>query len=68
MPSLKDPEPLSVHTGTAPLNGFNKNNLVENLIQLVLKLTDEVQDLRKHNESISSQVSKIVGPCHDSGR
>jgi hypothetical protein len=43
LPSVKDPESLCVQIETVWLNGVNTYNLVENLLQMVLKLTEEVQ-------------------------
>jgi hypothetical protein len=60
LPSLKDPELLSVQIETVWLNRLNMNNLVENVLQMVLKLTEEVEELRKENEFLKSTVSKIV--------
>jgi hypothetical protein len=48
--SLMDPELLSVQIETVWLNMVNTNNLVENLLQMVFKFTEEVQELRKDNE------------------
>jgi hypothetical protein len=60
LPSLKDPELRSVKIETVRLNGVNTNNLVENLLQMVLKRTEEVQELRKDNEILKSSVHKIA--------
>jgi hypothetical protein len=49
LPDLKDSDSLSVQIETVRLNGINTTNLVENLIQKVLKLSEEVQELRKDN-------------------
>ncbi|KDR10390.1 hypothetical protein L798_15516 [Zootermopsis nevadensis] len=37
------------------LNGASTHNLVENLVQLVLKLSEDVQQLRKDNEYLKEQ-------------
>jgi hypothetical protein len=60
LPTLKDPESLSVQIETVRLNGANTNNLVENILQMVLKLTEEVQELRKDNEILKSSLHKIA--------
>jgi hypothetical protein len=43
--SLKDPEFLSVQIEAAWLNRVKANNLPENLLQMVFKLTEEVQGI-----------------------
>jgi hypothetical protein len=42
--SLTDLESHSVQIETVRLNGVNTINLVETLLQMVLKLTEEVQE------------------------
>jgi hypothetical protein len=54
LPSLKDPESLSVQTETVQLNGINTNNLVENLLQCFLKLNEEVQELQKDSLNLTN--------------
>jgi hypothetical protein len=50
LPYLKDPESLGVQLETVRLSGASTHNLVENLVQMVLKLSEDVQQLRKDNE------------------
>jgi hypothetical protein len=47
------------------LNGVSTHNLVENLIQTVLKLSEDVQQLRKGNEHLKHYLSKIPVPSAD---
>jgi hypothetical protein len=58
--NLKDADSLSVQIETERLNGVNTTNHVNNLIQMVLKLSKEVQERRKDNEILKSSISKIA--------
>jgi hypothetical protein len=60
LPNLRDPESLSVQIETMRLDRVNTNKFVETLLQMVLKLTEEVQELRKDNEFLKSSISKIA--------
>ncbi|KDR12811.1 hypothetical protein L798_13273 [Zootermopsis nevadensis] len=60
LPTFKDPESLSVQLETVRLNGVNTHNLVENLVQMVLKLSEDVQQLQKDNDYLKFHHNKIT--------
>jgi hypothetical protein len=65
-PQFKGIESLSAQLEAARLNGVCSNSLLENLIEMVLKLSDEVGQLRSDNQSLKAKIESIAGaalPC-----
>jgi hypothetical protein len=60
LPDLKDADSLSVQIETERLNGVKTTDYVKNVIPIVLKLSEEVQERRKDNEMLKSSISKIA--------
>ncbi|KDR17953.1 hypothetical protein L798_08171 [Zootermopsis nevadensis] len=55
-----DPESLGVQIEMVRRNGASTHKLVENLVQMVLKLSEDVQLLRKDNGYLKSQLAKLA--------
>lgn len=62
LPDVGGYESLAEKLEMVRLNGACTHNLVENLVQLVLKLSEDVQQLRKDNEYLKEQLSSST-PC-----
>jgi hypothetical protein len=60
LPEIANMESISVQLETLRLNGVCTNNLIENLIQMVSKLSEEVGLLRKDNEILKMKVGKLT--------
>jgi hypothetical protein len=60
LPEIVNEESVSVQLETVRLNSVNTNNLVETLIQMVAKLTEEVGLLRKDNEFLKMKVGMLA--------
>jgi hypothetical protein len=54
-------ESLSAQLEAVRLNGVCTNSLLENLIEMVLKLSDEVGHLRIDNQSLKAKIESIAG-------
>jgi hypothetical protein len=59
LPDEGDSDSLSVQLETVYLNGVSRHNLVENLVQLVFKIFEDMQQLHKNNEYLKHHLSKI---------
>jgi hypothetical protein len=60
LPNLKDSDSLSVQIKTVRLNGVNTTNLVENLVEMVLKLSEEVQNFVKKTKFLSLPYPRLL--------
>jgi hypothetical protein len=54
---------LSVQLETMWMNGASTHNLVENLVQMVLKLSEDFQQLRRDNEYLRYHLNKRYYQC-----
>jgi hypothetical protein len=59
LPELKDTESLSVQLQTVRLNGASTYSLVENLVQMALKFSEDIQQLRKDNEYLKFHLNRL---------
>jgi hypothetical protein len=57
---ISDPDSLGVQIEMMRLNAASTHKLVENLVQMVLKLSEDVQLLRKDNEYLKCHLNKIA--------
>jgi hypothetical protein len=60
LPEIANVESVSVQLETIRLNSVCANNLIESLIQMVSKLSEEVGLLRKENEILKMKVGKLT--------
>jgi hypothetical protein len=60
IPEIANMESISVQLETLRLNSVCTNNLIESLIQMVSKLSEEVGLLRKDNEILKMKVGKLT--------
>jgi hypothetical protein len=60
LPKLKDTESLIVQFETVRLNGASTHSLVENLVQVVLKLSENLHQLRKVNEYLKFHLNRFI--------
>jgi hypothetical protein len=65
-PQFKGIESLSAQLEAVRLNGVCSNSLLENLIEMVQKLSDEVCQLRSDNQSLKAKTESIALPCASS--
>jgi hypothetical protein len=57
---LSDPESLGVQIEMVRRSGASTHKLVDNLVQMVLKLSENVQLLRKDNEFLKYNLNKLA--------
>jgi hypothetical protein len=57
---LSDPESLGVQIEMVRLKGASAHKLVDNLVQMVLKLSEDVQLLRKDKEYLKYRLNKLA--------
>jgi hypothetical protein len=56
VPQLKGNESLSVQLEAVRLNGIHNNSMIENLIEMVLKLSEEVGQLCRDNGYLKMKI------------
>jgi hypothetical protein len=60
LPEIANVESISVQLETLRLNSVCTNNVIDSLIQMVSKLSEEVGLLRKDNEILKMKVGKLT--------
>jgi hypothetical protein len=60
LPEIANMESISVQLETLRLNSVCTNNLIDSLIQMVSKLSEEVVLLRKDSEILKTKVRKLT--------